>query len=199
MQDYIIVGAGSAGCVLANRLSEDARVSVLLLEAGKPDRSLYIRMPMTASLLYKGPFDWAFETEPQSSLDDRQIYFGREKGLGGLSTINSIIYMHGAPYEYDYRVSLGNPGWSYAEVLPYFKKLEHYERGTSDYHGVDGPLNVVDLQCVNPLTRAFIEAAATAVYVRNDDFNGAANNDPNDRGDATPELIATTDHETICA
>jgi choline dehydrogenase len=174
MYDYIIVGAGSAGCVLANRLTEDTRASVLLLEAGKPDRSLYMRMPMTASLLYKGPFDWAFETEPQPALHDRRMYFGRGKGVGGTSSINSMIYMRGAPYDYDYWASLGNSGWSYAEVLPYFKKLEHYERGASDYHGVDGPFHVADLRSVNPLTRAFIEAAATAGYVRNDDFNGAA-------------------------
>jgi choline dehydrogenase len=174
MYDYIIVGAGSAGCVLANRLSEDARTSVLLLEAGKPDRSLYIRTPMTASLLYKGPFDWAFETEPQPALNDRRMYFGRGKGLGGTSSINSMIYMRGAPQDYDQWASLGNSGWSYAEVLPYFKKLEHFERGASDYHGGDGPLNVADLRCVSPLTRAFIEAAVTAGYVRNDDFNGAA-------------------------
>jgi choline dehydrogenase len=173
MYDYIIVGAGSAGCVLTNRLTEDARTTVLLLEAGKPDRSLYIRIPATASLLYKGPFDWAFETEPQSSLNDRRMYFGRGKGLGGSSTINSMIYMRGAPYDYDHWASLGNPGWSYAEVLPYFKKLEHYERGASDYHGVDGPLNVADPRCVNPLTRAFIEAAVAVGYARNDDFNGA--------------------------
>jgi choline dehydrogenase len=173
MYDYIIVGAGSAGCVLTNRLTEDARTTVLLLEAGKPDRSLYIRIPATASLLYKGPFDWAFETEPQSSLNDRRMYFGRGKGLGGSSTINSMIYMRGTPYDYDHWASLGNPGWSYAEVLPYFKKLEHYERGASDYHGVDGPLNVADPRCVNPLTRAFIEAAVAVGYARNDDFNGA--------------------------
>src|SRR5215471_10264869 len=136
MHDYVIVGAGSAGCVLANRLSEDARTTVLLLEAGKPDRSLSMRMPMTASLLYKGPFDWAFETEPQPALDDRRMYFGRGKGLGGTSSINSMIYMRGAPLDYDEWASMGNPGWSYADVLPYFKKLEHYERGASDYHGV---------------------------------------------------------------
>jgi choline dehydrogenase len=173
MYDYIIVGAGSAGCVLANRLSEDARTTVLLLEAGKPDRSLYIRIPATASLLYKGPFDWAFETEPQSSLNHRRMYFGRGKGLGGSSTINSMIYMRGAPYDYDHWASLGNPGWSYAEVLPYFRKLEHYERGASEYHGGDGPLNVADLRCVNPLTRAFIEAAVAVGYARNEDPNGA--------------------------
>ena len=133
-----------------------------------------IRVPATASLLYKGPYDWAFETEPQSYLNDRRMYFGRGKGLGGSSTINSMIYMRGAPYDYDHWASLGNPGWSYAEVLPYFKKLEHYERGASEYHGVDGPLNVADLRYVNPLTRAFIEAAVAVGYARNDDFNGAA-------------------------
>jgi choline dehydrogenase len=174
MHDYIIIGAGSAGCVLANRLTEDAQASVLLLEAGKPDRSYAIRIPVAASLLYKSSFDWAFETEPQSSLDNRRMYFGRGKGVGGTSSINSMIYMRGAPLDYDQWASVGNVGWSYTEVLPYFKKLEHYERGASAYHGVEGPLNVADLRCVNPLTRAFIEAAVTAGYARNDDFNGAA-------------------------
>jgi choline dehydrogenase len=174
MHDYIIVGAGSAGCVLANRLSEDARTNVLLLEAGESDRSPFIRIPATASLLYKSSFDWAFETEPQPALDDRRMYFGRGKGVGGTSSINSMIYMRGAPQDYDHWASLGNPSWSYAEVLPYFKKLEHYERGASDYHGADGPLNVADLRCINPLTRAFIEAAVAVGYERNDDFNGAA-------------------------
>ena len=174
MHDYIIVGAGSAGCVLANRLSEDAGATVLLLEAGKPDRSLYIRIPATASLLYKSSFDWAFETEPQSSLNDRRMYFGRGKGLGGSSTINSMIYMRGARYDYDHWASLGNTGWSYAEVLPYFKKLEHFERGPSAYHGVDGPLNVAERRYTNPLTNAFVEAGVAAGYARNDDFNGAA-------------------------
>jgi choline dehydrogenase len=174
MDDYIIVGAGSAGCVLANRLTEDAKASVLVLEAGKPDRAYAIRVPMAASLLYKSSFDWAFETEPQLALNDRRMYFGRGKGLGGSSTINSMIYMRGAPYDYDDWASLGNPGWSYAEVLPYFKKLEHYERGASEYHGADGPLNVADPRSVNPLTRAFVEAAVAVGYERNDDFNGAA-------------------------
>lgn len=171
--DYIIVGAGSAGCVLANRLSEDPRTSVLLLEAGKPDRSLLIRIPITASLLYKSPYDWAFETDHQPHLNDRRLYFARGKGLGGSSTINSMIYIRGAPHDYDHWAALGNGGWSYAEVLPYFKKLEHEERGASAYHGVDGPLNVADPRAVNPLTRAFLEAAAAAGYPRNEDFNGA--------------------------
>jgi choline dehydrogenase len=173
MYDYIIVGAGSAGCVLANRLTEDPAVSVLLLEAGGPDRSPLIRIPATASLLYKGPFDWAFATEPQPHLNDRRLYFGRGKGLGGSSTINSMIYMRGAAQDYDQWAASGAAGWSWAEVLPYFKKLEHYERGASDYHGVGGPLNVTDLSYVNPLTRAFVESAVTAGHKRNADFNGA--------------------------
>ena len=138
MHDYMIVGAGSAGCVLAHRLSEDPQVSVLLLEAGPPDRSPLIRIPLATSLLYKGPYDWAFETEPQPQLNGLRLYFARGKGWGGSSTINSMIYMRGAPLDYDQWASLGNSGWSYAEVLPYFKKLEHYERGASDYHGVGG-------------------------------------------------------------
>jgi choline dehydrogenase len=174
MYDYIIVGAGSAGCVLANRLTEDTRASVLLLEAGKPDRSYSMRIPAAASLLYKGTFDWAFETEPQPALNNRRMYFGRGKGVGGTSSINSMIYMRGAPQDYDEWASMGASGWSFTEVLPYFRKLEHYERGPSDYHGVDGPLNVADLRSVNPLTLAFIKAAVTAGHARNEDFNGAA-------------------------
>jgi choline dehydrogenase len=173
MHDYIIVGAGSAGCVLANLLSADERITVLLLEAGQPDRSPFIHIPATASLLYKSAFDWGFETEPQPHLSDRRLFFGRGKGLGGSSTINSMIYMRGAPQDYDHWAHLGNSGWGYREVLPYFKKLEHYERGASDFHGIGGPLNVADLRSVNPLTRAFIESAVAAGYARNEDFNGA--------------------------
>jgi choline dehydrogenase len=118
------------------------------------------------------PYDWAFETEPQPYLNERRLYFARGKGLGGSSSINSMIYIRGAPHDFDHWASLGNPGWSYAELLPYFKKLEHQERGASAYHGVDGPLHVADPRCVNPLTTAFLEAAVAAGYVRNDEFNG---------------------------
>src|SRR5215470_11278766 len=111
MHDYIIVGAGSAGCVLAHRLSEDPQVSVLLLEAGPPDRSPLIRIPLATSLLYKGPYDWAFETDPQPQLNGLRLYFARGKGWGGSSTINSMIYMRGAPLDYDQWASLGNSGW----------------------------------------------------------------------------------------
>lgn len=176
MYDYVIVGAGSAGCVLANRLTEDPQVSVLLLEAGRPDRSPLIRIPLAASLLYKGPYDWAFATEPQSQLDGRQLYFARGKGLGGSSTINSMIHIRGASQDYDQWASLGNVGWSWADVSPYFKKLEHEERGAlraSAYHGADGPLHVADPRYVSPLTRAFLAAAEAAGYRRNEDFNGA--------------------------
>ncbi len=175
--DYIIVGAGSAGCVLANRLTEDPHISVLLLEAGRPDRSPLIRIPIAASLLYKGPYDWAFATEPQSQLNQRRLYFARGKGLGGSSTINSMIHIRGAREDYDHWASLGNPGWSHTDVLPYFRKLEHEERAalrSSVYHGDDGPLHVADPRFVSPLTRAFLEAAAAAGYARNEDFNGAA-------------------------
>lgn len=176
MYDYIIVGAGSAGCVLANRLTEDPHISVLLLEAGRPDRSPLIRIPLAASLLYKGPYDWAFATEPQSHLDGRRLYFARGKGLGGSSVINSMIHIRGAPEDYDHWAVLGNPGWSYAEVLPYFKKLEHEERSTlraSASHGTGGPLHVADPRYSSPLTRAFLAAAVAAGYPRNEDFNGA--------------------------
>jgi choline dehydrogenase len=176
MYDYIIVGAGSAGCVLANRLTEDSSVNVLLLEAGRPDRSPLTRIPLAASLLYKGPFDWAFATEPQPALNERRLYFARGKGLGGSSAINSMIHIRGAPQDYDHWATLGNPGWSYAEVLPYFKKLEHEERATlhaSPAHGTGGPLHVADPRYTSPLTRAFLAAAVAAGYPRNEDFNGA--------------------------
>ncbi|HEY7984503.1 MAG TPA: GMC family oxidoreductase N-terminal domain-containing protein [Ktedonobacterales bacterium] len=173
MHDYIIIGAGSAGCALANRLTEDPQTSVLLLEAGGPDRAAAIRIPVAASTLYKGPYDWALETEPQPHLNGRRLYFGRGKGLGGSGLINSMIAIRGAAADYDEWAALGNAGWSYADVLPYFKKLEHDERGASPYHGTAGPLNVAAPRYLHPLTRAFLAAAVAHGYARNPDLNGA--------------------------
>src|SRR5262245_45640058 len=158
MVDYVIIGAGSAGCVLANRLSEDPAVSVLLLEAGGTDKGMDIHIPAAFSRLFKSQYDWSYVTEPQPHLNNRQLYIPRGKVLGGSSSINAMIYMRGSPYDYDLWRDLGNPGWAYADVLPYFKKAEHQERGASDFHGASGPLNVTDLRCINPLTRTFVEA-----------------------------------------
>jgi choline dehydrogenase len=173
MYDYIIVGAGSAGCVLANRLSENAAVSVLLLEAGGPDDKQEIHIPVTFSALFKSEVDWAYSTEPQDGLAGRSLYWPRGKMLGGSSSINAMIYMRGHPAVYDGWAAAGNEGWAYDDVLPYFKRAQHQERGESAYHAVDGPLNVADLRDPNPLTQAFVTAAAEIGMPQTDDFNGA--------------------------
>src|SRR5713101_9762876 len=172
MYDYIIVVAGSSGCVLANRLSADPGVKVLLLEAGGGDTKKEIHMPAAFSKLFKGPCDWAYYTEPEAQLGNRNLYWPRGKVLGGSSSINAMIYIRGHRHDYDLWRRLGNAGWSYAEVLPYFKKAENQERGASEYHGTGGPLNVADLRCVNPLSRAFVDACAEVGLPRNSDFNG---------------------------
>jgi choline dehydrogenase len=172
MYDYIIVGAGSAGCVLANRLSEDPTVKVLLLEAGGPDNRKEIHMPLAFSKLFKGPCDWAYYTEPEAELGNRNLYWPRGKVLGGSSSLNAMIYIRGHRFDYDQWRELGNAGWGYAEVLPYFKKSQDQERGASEYHGVGGPLHVSDLRCVNQLSQAFVEAARQSGFKRNPDFNG---------------------------
>jgi choline dehydrogenase len=172
--DYVVVGAGSAGCVLAARLSEDPGTRVLLLEAGGPDKAANIHVPAAFSKLFKGPLDWAYFTEEQRSLGGRRLYWPRGKVLGGCSSVNAMIYMRGHRLDYDGWRNLGNDGWGWADVLPYFKKSENQERGASKYHGTGGPLNVADLRCPSPLTRAFVEACAEVGIPRNDDFNGPA-------------------------
>jgi choline dehydrogenase len=172
MFDYVIIGAGSAGCVLANRLSEDPGVRVLLLEAGGPDRKQEIHIPAAFAKLFKTPYDWAYETEPQPHLGNRRLFWPRGRMLGGSSSMNAMMYIRGHRADYDDWRDQGNQGWSFAEVLPYFKKSEHQERGASEYHGIGGPLNVADLRTVNPLTRAFLEASAEIGLPRTDDFNG---------------------------
>lgn len=172
MYDYIIIGAGSAGCVLANRLSEDPKVKVLLLEAGGRDTRKEIHIPVAFSKLFKTPCDWAYYTDPEAQLDKRSLYWPRGKVLGGSSSINAMIYIRGNRADYDGWRDLGNPGWGYDDVLPYFKKSENQEHGASDYHGASGPLYVSDLRTVNPLSNAFVEAGQEAGFKRNPDFNG---------------------------
>ena len=173
MYDYVIVGAGSAGCVLANRLTEDPATTVLLLEAGGPDEAQEIHIPAAFSSLFKTPLDWAYETEEQPHLNNRKMYWPRGKVLGGSSSINAMIYMRGNRRDYDHWRELGNEGWSFSEVLPYFKKAENAERGASEYHGTGGPLNVTDHRTLNPLSHAFVAGGVEAGLPRKNDFNGA--------------------------
>jgi choline dehydrogenase len=171
--DYIIVGAGSAGSVLAARLSEDPQTRVLLLEAGGPDDAQEIHIPIMWGRLMATPYDWAYYTEAEPHLDNRTLSWPRGKMLGGSSSLNAMIYIRGHRYDFDRWRALGNAGWGYADVLPYFKKAERQERGASEYHGVGGPLNVMDRPYTNALTLAFIEAGVELGWPRNDDFNGS--------------------------
>lgn len=168
--DFIIVGAGSAGCVLANRLSAKPDVRVLLLEAGGPEAGLYHRAPAAFYKLFKTKADWAFYTEPQAEMNGRELFWPRGKVLGGSSAINAMIYIRGNRRDYD---DWNLPGWSYREVLPYFKRAETHFLGASEHHGADGPLNVEQRRYTNPLSHAFVEAGAQAGLKLNDDFNGA--------------------------
>jgi len=169
--DYVIVGAGSAGCVLANRLTADGDNEVLLLEAGKPDEKREIGIPAACSELWKSSVDWEYHTESQTALNDRELYWPRGKTLGGSSSINAMIYARGQPADYDHWAELGNDGWAYEDVLRYFKKAEHNERGSTEYHGTGGPRNVADLRSPNELSEAFIEAGQTVGLPHNEDFN----------------------------
>ena len=174
MYDYIIIGAGSAGCVLANRLSENPQIKVLLLEAGGPEKRQEIRVPAAFNKLFKSECDWAYETEPQPHLHNRKIFWPRGKVLGGSSSINAMIYSRANAKDHDRWADYGIAGWSYQDVLPYYKKSEHNERGANEFHGMEGPLNVADLRCVNPLSHLFVEAATQVGFALNADFNGAS-------------------------
>ena len=172
--DYIIVGAGSAGCVLANRLSADGKHSVLLLEAGPKDSNLWIHVPLGYGKLFKDKtVNWMYQTEPEPGLDGRTIFQPRGKVLGGSSSINGLLYVRGQHEDYDRWRQHGNGGWGYDDVLPYFKKAENQARGADDFHGVGGPLPVSDSRHGDPLSDAFIAAAAETGIPVNSDFNGA--------------------------
>ncbi|HSD73527.1 MAG TPA: choline dehydrogenase [Steroidobacteraceae bacterium] len=172
--DFVIVGAGSAGCVLANRLSALSHLRVLLLEAGGPDSSPFIHMPAgLARLMQNGRIDWRYYTEPETELMNRRLYWPRGRVLGGSSSINAMCYTRGHRLDYDEWQSLGAVGWDYARVLPYFRKAEDQARGADEYHGVGGPLHVEDLKFRNPLSEVFVDAGLQAGLAQNTDFNAA--------------------------
>ncbi|MEL6527385.1 MAG: GMC family oxidoreductase N-terminal domain-containing protein, partial [Chloroflexota bacterium] len=168
--DYIVIGAGSAGCVMANRLSEDGH-TVLLLEAGTPDKKTEVKIPAAFSALFKTEVDWNYETTPQPELKNRKIYTPRGKMLGGSSSINAMIVQRGHPNNYNQWAEMGNESWSWDDCLPYFKKLENNERFTNGIHGQGGPLNVTDLRDPNEISEAFVQAAQEAGFGHRADFN----------------------------
>ena len=171
--DYVIIGAGSSGCVLADRLSASGRYTVCLLEAGPRGHYPWLHIPIGyAKTMFHPRYNWKFYTEPEPGLNNRQIYWPRGKVLGGSSAINGLIYIRGQHQDYDHWADLGNVGWSWADVRPYFIHSERNQRGASDYHGDSGPMGVCDIKQPNRLAEAFVEACTQAGYPRNPDFNG---------------------------
>ena len=171
--DFIIVGAGTAGCVLANRLSENPQNSVLLIEAGSRDTNPWIHIPVGYFKTMHNPkTDWCYQTEPDPGLNGRSIKWPRGKVLGGSSSINGLLYLRGQPQDYDDWVDAGNSGWSFLEMLPYFKKCEHQERGADEYHGVGGNLKVSDMRLKRGIGEAFIQGAEEVGIPKTNDFNG---------------------------
>jgi choline dehydrogenase len=172
--DYIVVGAGSAGCVLANRLTASGRCRVLLLEAGPNNRHPWLHIPLGFGRLFNNRrFNWCYETEPQPGCHNRKVIAPRGRVLGGSSSINGLVYIRGQAEDFNVWRQLGNTGWSFEEVLPYFRKAEDNERGADQFHGTGGPLAVSDLCDRHPLAEAFVEAAVQCGHPRNDDFNGS--------------------------
>jgi choline dehydrogenase len=172
--DFIIIGAGSAGCVLANRLTASGQHRVLLLEAGGPDTNPWIHIPLGfGKTMFNHDVNWMFETEPEPAMQGRKIKVPRGRVLGGSSSINGLIYIRGQREDFDDWKALGNPGWGYDDVLPYFRKSEDQERGADEWHGAGGPLSVSDVKDTHPLAEAFIAAGVDAGIPRNNDFNGA--------------------------
>ena len=175
MFDYIVVGAGSAGAVMAARLSENPATKVLLLEAGPPDQSFWIHLPVGyGKTMWSKTYNWCFYTDPEPNMNGRKIYWPRGKTLGGSSSINGLVYIRGQREDFDRWRDLGNPGWGYDDVLPYFKRSESNERGNDAYHGGEGPLAVSDIKDRNPLIESFIAGAQERGVPRTEDFNGAA-------------------------
>lgn len=175
--DYIIIGAGSAGCVLADKLSADGRFNVLVLEAGGTDRRFWIQVPIGYGKNFYNPkVNWMYETEEEQGLDDRKIYWPRGKVLGGSSAINAMVYIRGLPHDFDDWKAAGNPGWGWDDVLPYFKGLEDHPWGASEHHGTGGRLRVSDVsKDVHPLCHLYLQACREAGFEVTDDFNSANN------------------------
>jgi choline dehydrogenase len=173
--DFIIVGAGSAGCVLANRLTASGRHRVMLLEAGPSNLHPWLHIPLGFGKLFNNSrYNWCYATEPQAECHNREVIAPRGKVLGGSSSINGLIYIRGQAEDFNYWRQLGNAGWSFDDVLPYFRKAEDNERGADEFHGAGGPLSVSDLRDRHPLAESYVEAAVQCGYPRNDDFNGTA-------------------------
>ena len=171
MADYVIVGSGTAGCVLAGRLSEDPDVSVLLLEAGGPDNATELHVPAMFPLVFKSNLDWDLFGEEEPGLGGRRLYLPRGRVIGGSSSINAMIYLRGHRADFDGWAEQGCTGWSYDEVLPYFKRSEDNERGPDEFHGVGGPLSVSDSRSMSPFIEAELEAAVEAGYTHIEDLN----------------------------
>ena len=173
--DYIIVGAGSAGCILANRLSVSGEHSVLLLEAGGKDSSFWFKIPVGfTKTYYNETYNWMYYSEPEKELENRSIYCPRGKVQGGSGSINAMIYVRGQPHDFDDWVAAGNKGWSFRDVLPYFRKLESHPLGDTPYHGANGPIRISPMKdAVHPICHVFLKGCDQAGYKRSDDFNGA--------------------------
>jgi len=173
--DFIVVGAGSAGCAVAARLSEDPETRVLLLEAGGEDSNRWIHIPLGFGRTFADPsINWCYETEPDPGASNRRVFWPRGKVIGGSSSINGMVYIRGQAEDFDHWRQLGNTGWSFEDVLPYFKRAEHQTRGADPFHGTDGPLCVSDVPDRHPICEAFIQSAMELGFPRNGDFNGAS-------------------------